>query len=1172
MRRWFLSYNSVDLPIVEQLEGRLRQQIPDTEIFFAPKALRAGGYWLPKLAEAIAEASAFILYVGENGLGPWQVIEYYEALDKRVKQPDFPVVLVLLDGKPAPGLPFLRQLHWIVTADPSSTDTIGKLKETAAGGGADRPGELWRYTAPYRGLAAMTEADSDFFFGREQQTVDVINAIGAEQERLAVLIGNSGVGKSSLAQAGILGALKRQAFPESTDKGTPWPKLFHDSRRWCFLKMQPGTEPIKALVEPFLKTWQFDPTDPKWEERRTDWISALSSGKATLSGLLDATERRYEELGQDKPPAFFLYVDQGEELYVRSIESQRGAFSKMLADAVADPRLYALMSLRSDFFGALQNDQSLFPIHSQINVPPLRESELSQVVSKPAALLSARFESDQLSADLARRAAEESAKDAGALPLLSYLLDDMWTDMVKRGDGVLRLPPQAMELGGVLAERADAFLARNPQAETTLRRLLTLKLATVREDGEPTRRRALRSEFSDEEWRMVSDLADHPHRLLVTATPEGAETYAEVAHEAIFKRWGKLREWVAAERDFLSWRTRVEADRRAWEAAPPHACNDALLMGLALAEAQGWLARRAEDLPRPDRHFIEKSIERELHDREEREKEREQRDRLRRRMLQVAVAALIIVTGLAGFSVYEMFEAFRQQQAANEQRAIAVQRQAEAEAQKAAAQAAQAAAEAAKVEAESQKARAERNFSAAKVAVDKLIFDVAGDLSTMAGMRVDTIRTILETVRSTIDQLAEAAPDDVELQRSRSAMFNMFVDTYLAAGDLNGALDAAEQGLKIARKLFADDPNNTRAERDVSISLERLGDVKIGAGDSDGALAAYQERLDFARRLLAKDPQNLQAKRDLSVSLNKVGDVKFRTGDSDGALAVYEEGLVIARELANKDPDNAEAGRDVSVSLTKVGDVKIGAGDFDAALKAYQEALDIRRKLSGQYPGNAQLLRDVSVSLNRLGDVQLKLKQNDKALASYAEGLDIARRLAIMDSGNAQAQRDLSVSLNKVGDMKLDAGDRKGAFDAYNESLGIARRLAKQDPGNATAQTDLVVSLTRLADVSDDPESYYLEALDILHALDAQGRLSPEQKGWIDWVNGRLADLKKPKGKGAAPEPPPPPAATTDAPVAEVPPADATPADVTPADEPLSPEEARANKAMVNKKAREKTN
>jgi hypothetical protein len=56
--------------------------------------------------------------------------------------------------------------------------------------------------------------------------------------------------------------------------------------------------------------------------------------------------------------------------------------------------------------------------------------------------------------------------------------------------------------------------------------VLTLRLATVREDGEPTRRRAAREEFSDEEWRLVSELADYPNRLLVTVTAESGETFA----------------------------------------------------------------------------------------------------------------------------------------------------------------------------------------------------------------------------------------------------------------------------------------------------------------------------------------------------------------------------------------------------------------------------------------------------------------------------------------------------------------------------------------------------------------------------------------------------------------------------------------------------------------------
>ena len=65
----------------------------------------------------------------------------------------------------------------------------------------------------------------------------------------------------------------------------------------------------------------------------------------------------------------------------------------------------------------------------------------------------------------------------GALPLLSYTLDDMWREMLQAGDGVLRLPAQSFELGG---DRANKFFAERPGTADALKRVLTLKLATVR--------------------------------------------------------------------------------------------------------------------------------------------------------------------------------------------------------------------------------------------------------------------------------------------------------------------------------------------------------------------------------------------------------------------------------------------------------------------------------------------------------------------------------------------------------------------------------------------------------------------------------------------------------------------------------------------------------------------
>ena len=201
--------------------------------------------------------------------------------------------------------------------------------------------------------------------------------------------------------------------------------------------------------------------------------------------------------------------------------------------------------------------------HRLVSVPPLRETQLREVVSRPAELLSARFETDRLAAEIARRTAggirSRTQARCRCSPTCSTTCGAQWSGAATACCGFRR--PQS-DLGGVLVERANTFPRAHPRAEDALRRVLTLSLRPCARTAS-RRGGALRSEFSDEEWRLVSELADHPNRLLVTATPEGGETYAEVAHEAIFRRWDKLRDWIAAEREFLAWRSGLEAARRA---------------------------------------------------------------------------------------------------------------------------------------------------------------------------------------------------------------------------------------------------------------------------------------------------------------------------------------------------------------------------------------------------------------------------------------------------------------------------------------------------------------------------------------------------------------------------------------------------------------------------------
>jgi Novel STAND NTPase 1 len=159
----------------------------------------------------------------------------------------------------AAGAPLHASRRRSPAPDPSSEKDVARLFD-AASGSVTGSGELWRYTSPYRGLAAMEEKDSDYFFGREEKTVEVIKSLAAAPGQLSILLGNSGVGKSSVAQAGVLAALKRQAWPEGADTPPEWPQAFRGSRRWCFLTLKPGTEPLKALIESFLDTWQLGAT------------------------------------------------------------------------------------------------------------------------------------------------------------------------------------------------------------------------------------------------------------------------------------------------------------------------------------------------------------------------------------------------------------------------------------------------------------------------------------------------------------------------------------------------------------------------------------------------------------------------------------------------------------------------------------------------------------------------------------------------------------------------------------------------------------------------------------------------------------------------------------------------------------------------------------------------
>ena len=631
--RVFLSYHSPDRERALALKRAIEQAQPGAEVFVDQTGLRYGDLWQPALFDAIAKSAAFIILVS-NQLGDWQKVEYYEARDRKAKDDDYLLLPVIIAEKakgPAANLPGLAQLHWIEATEPDAPEPLSRIVAALRSKSAAKPPEPWRTINPYRGLSALEEQDADFFFGRDIETSNVLDAIMTKPGRLIDLIGNSGVGKSSLVQAGVIGSLKRQRWP---GVGRAWPVAFKDSRAWAFLSTKPGDDPVAALVSAFTSLWFADDTDPKRFDRRDEWIERFKNRKGCLADLIDTTGNHFKnELGLVPPPRAFLYIDQGEELYARTSKDQIKRFSEILAQSLPDPRLIVMMSQRADYYGQLQANEALFPLTECVDVPPLGAEALKVVLREPASVLSAQFES----ADLVDHVVDAAADQPGALPLLADLFTDLWERMRVRGDGTLRAADhkEIIQVGAALAHRADAFLAAHPAQIEQIKRLFTLRLAHVPRLGEPVRRRMIRTLGREDEWQLAQTLAGPDWRLLVTGETDGQAT-AEVAHEVLLKTWPTLVGWLKDQRDFLIWRDEVEVRRQEHDKTKGRRKRDALLMGLPLNQAEQWLRSRRADIDPPEQRFIDQS---------------QQRDRTRKRNILLAVAtAFCLVTAFAVFA------------------------------------------------------------------------------------------------------------------------------------------------------------------------------------------------------------------------------------------------------------------------------------------------------------------------------------------------------------------------------------------------------------------------------------------------------------------------------------------------------------------------------------------
>lgn len=160
-----------------------------------------GQDWLPRLEAALRDCRAVTVLCGPSGFGAWQAREVQLAFDRRSREPEFPIVPVLLRGSDPP-LGFLALETWIDLREPSREAPA--LRDLAQALRNERPAAGARAThaglCPFRGLLAFREEDAALFAGRERESDALQAKVNAEP--FVLVFGPSGTGKSSIVQAG----------------------------------------------------------------------------------------------------------------------------------------------------------------------------------------------------------------------------------------------------------------------------------------------------------------------------------------------------------------------------------------------------------------------------------------------------------------------------------------------------------------------------------------------------------------------------------------------------------------------------------------------------------------------------------------------------------------------------------------------------------------------------------------------------------------------------------------------------------------------------------------------------------------------------------------------------------------------------------------------------------
>jgi WD40 repeat protein len=454
---------------------------------------------------------------------------------------------------------------------------------------------------PFPGLRSFTAEEDHLFFGREEQTMELLQTLGTH--RFVSVVGTSGSGKSSLVRCGLLSQLLGG-------------KMLQAGTVWEVAVTQPGAAPMSQLADALLEADLYDATE---EDAKARLLATLSRSHF---GLVEAIRQAQLPEGTN----FLLVVDQFEEIFRfnrggGARRDQANEFVSMLLQAARQTEvpIYIVLTMRSDFIGDCAQFENLAEAvnRGEYLIPRMTRPQFKQAIEGPV-----RVAGGTITARLLQRLLNDLGDQADQLPCLQHALMRTW-DHWKRSsrdagedgkqraedgrqrteDRGERIEGRSLDLedydaigrmGQALSRHADEIYANLGSDRARELCAAMFKALTVRESEnrgirrpQPLGQLAQILGVSIDELRPIIDAYRQPGVTFLrppSSVPLSEGTVIDISHESLMRVWGRLRDWVEEEAQS------VGIFHRLAESAALHETGKAgLYRDPELGIALGWL-------------------------------------------------------------------------------------------------------------------------------------------------------------------------------------------------------------------------------------------------------------------------------------------------------------------------------------------------------------------------------------------------------------------------------------------------------------------------------------------------------------------------------------------------------------------------------------------------------